>query len=50
MDPTGPAHSSIQKKKEQKSLFYRTGVLTYNLPLKNGQNFAKLRRTGYSKQ
>lgn len=50
MDPTGPAHSLIQKKKEQKSLFYRTGVLTYNLPLKNGQNFAKLRRTGYSKQ
>lgn len=49
MDPTGLAHSLIQKK-EQKSLFYRTGVLTYNLPLKNGQNFAKLRRTGYSRQ
>lgn len=45
MDPTGPAHSLIQKKKEQKSLFYRTGVLTYNLPLKTvkiSQNFAAL--------
>lgn len=51
MARTGPAHSLIPKKKgAKKSSFHRTGVLTYNLPLKNGQNFAKLRRTGYSKQ
>ena len=50
MARTGPAHSLIQKKKEQKSSFCRTGVLTYILPLKIDQNFANLRHTGYSKQ
>lgn len=45
MDPTGPAHSLIQKKKSKNPYFTEQGFLPITCPLKTvkiSQNFAAL--------